>query len=771
MTPKPPLHRSPVPRSLLLLAATLASAIGLIVLQNVSPTAAAIMFIGAIAAWSTFTIYRFSHSGRSAFRTFWVAKRAYIYWGLGVGSVACMGLAAYCFMPANQGNLLIYAVTLTFFGGVGFMIALHGRQLMGANPSSVITQEVLTISPQSASLATPKWRLALQAVILLSGLVCLLCLIEINASFLKIPMLTGVSLHIQFALLCAALVGIAFGIGGFERSSRPIISTRATYLIPVICLFFITLLAFVVRLYLLGTAVHRFVDEVHFSTAVMTLLPGTPGTRLLEPFSGITAFPWLYPYLQSLTVRAFGRTLEGLRLVSVILGTLGIPAVYLLARALFDRRTALLAAFLLATFPPHIHFSRIGLNNIADPLFGTLALAFLVRGLRYNRRWDFALGGIALGLTQYFYEGGRFLFPALVIVWLAYQQVMTLLAYLWTAINRRRTTIATAPHKSRFRLLAFFLPAFLVALPIYTTLIGLHYPLDMRFKTVGVGGSYWLKVQETGRPQTFEQQLIRPLLVYVSQPETGLYYGGKEALVFAPLIPFLLLGVAALLAKPRAPGMLLLLLVAIASAGNMLLTESAISARYVVTFPALAIIMAVGLRTALDMLLPLRYPNPGRIMLLAAIAICLGAAQLIYYFGPHLQAYNAQMRVYPDAEDAMFRAIALPQGTQIHVYGDTVPTGSYLNGVVGYLADGFTVAVQVPNAITQQYVDGLSMGFNQAFFLTPDDGRTLAMLQTRFKNLQGPFSSPYLDPSFKQYWLYYAPAPRADKTGAIFAGM
>src|SRR5690606_27829994 len=113
-----------------------------------------------------------------------------------------------------------------------------------------------------------------------------------------------------------------------------------------------------------------------------------------------------------------GHNLTGLRIFSAVFGTLTVPALYLLARELFDRRTALLAALLLATFPPHIHFSRLGLNNIADPLFGVLALAFLVRGLKRGGLRDYALSGVMLGLTQYFYEGGKLLYPLLFGAWL-----------------------------------------------------------------------------------------------------------------------------------------------------------------------------------------------------------------------------------------------------------------------------------------------------------------------------------------------------------------
>jgi 4-amino-4-deoxy-L-arabinose transferase-like glycosyltransferase len=71
------------------------------------------------------------------------------------------------------------------------------------------------------------------------------------------------------------------------------------------------------------------------------------------------------------------------------------------------------------TFPPHIQFSRIALLHIADPLFGVLALWFLIRAIRSNRRLDWVLMGVSLGMTQYFFEAGRLFTGALILAWAA----------------------------------------------------------------------------------------------------------------------------------------------------------------------------------------------------------------------------------------------------------------------------------------------------------------------------------------------------------------
>lgn len=624
--------------------------------------------------------------------------------------------------------------------------------------------------------------LLVHGLALAAGALLLALLTEINTGLLNIAALRGVSLHAQFALLVVGLGLVALGLGGKLRCGQPehgsatvlqqgvdagklARSWRAAW--PLAALLAITALALALRLAGLGTAVRLFIDETHFSTAVMTLLPA-PNRPLLEPFSSITAFPWLYPYWQSLAVSAFGRSLEALRLVSAIIGALGAPALYLLARALFDRRTALLAALLLATFPPHIHFSRIGLNNIADPLMGTLALAFLMRGLRSGSQWDFALSGIALGLTQYFYEGGRFIFPILIILWLC-----------WRILTRR---MQPRDYEGLARCIA---AALLVALPIYITLLAGGFPLAQRFVTAGVGGSYWLRVQAYRALQSPEQQFIWPFTIYISQPETEQYYGGAFGLILPALAPFFLIGVFALLGRPRAPGIVLPLWALLTSLGNMLLTDSAISARYVVVFPALMLITAAGVRTTFTPLVRViarlqvhtrrarrwrsltdrpraqRSPKTDLATLaLLATGVGLAVIQAVYYFGPHLETYNRQLRPHPDAQDALFRAVGLPDGTQITIIGRNVPQADLLNGMMGYLDDGKPVAARAPAEVTAAYVAGLPEDVRHAFFIEREDVTTLNALRQRFA-LAGPYASPFELPPEKQFMLYYYEPPSA----------
>lgn len=154
-------------------------------------------------------------------------------------------------------------------------------------------------------------------------------------------------------------------------------------------------------------------DEASGGLSAVNFLQG----RANNLFSiGWFSFPSLFYGLESVSIRLFGQTIEALRLVSALAGALTVVGLYGLVRALFDRPTALLAAALLMAAHFHIHFSRIGLQNIWDGLFTTLALAGLWRGWKTGRRANFLLCGLALGLGQYFYISFRAM-PALLLVW------------------------------------------------------------------------------------------------------------------------------------------------------------------------------------------------------------------------------------------------------------------------------------------------------------------------------------------------------------------
>ena len=108
----------------------------------------------------------------------------------------------------------------------------------------------------------------------------------------------------------------------------------------------------------------------------------------------------------------FGRTWPGIRLLSIILGTLAVPLVYVVGRRLFAAPVGITAAAALAVSFWGLHYSRINLRHVSLPAFMllTFALYWLAVGrARQNRPALplFLAGGIVLGVGYYTYFASR----------------------------------------------------------------------------------------------------------------------------------------------------------------------------------------------------------------------------------------------------------------------------------------------------------------------------------------------------------------------------
>ena len=122
----------------------------------------------------------------------------------------------------------------------------------------------------------------------------------------------------------------------------------------------------------------------------------------------------LFIYLVALSVAVLGRSPGAIRIVAALLGALTIPATYLMAKAMFNRRIGLLAAAVTGLTLWHVNLSRIGFRAVAMPLLVALALWQLWLGLKDGDKRHFLAGGLLYGLTFYTYLAARFTIVALV---------------------------------------------------------------------------------------------------------------------------------------------------------------------------------------------------------------------------------------------------------------------------------------------------------------------------------------------------------------------
>lgn len=154
----------------------------------------------------------------------------------------------------------------------------------------------------------------------------------------------------------------------------------------------------------------------------------------------------IFTYLMALSSAAFGPNWLGIRFWAPFLSLLGLAATCALARRLFDRRVALVAAGAMAIAVWPIFFARLGLRlNLLPGLLCATLLAFW-NGLetplaadgklsRQGWRW-FLLAGVLLGVTLHTYLASRAA-PILLAAFVAYLALFhrPLLRGRWLAVG------------------------------------------------------------------------------------------------------------------------------------------------------------------------------------------------------------------------------------------------------------------------------------------------------------------------------------------------
>ncbi len=665
----------------------------------------------------------------------------------------------------------VVTIAATSYGAIRDALISAWQSIALGIRESTRPADLLSDEHEQAVNPRAHWRAAAVGVIIL----CVLAingLQETSAEIFGLRWLWYTSQHIQFVLFVVGVTLVVYGFGGGRLSFTKLIDRifdSKPFQKHRLILYTILLLAATVRVWDLefgGT--HRFIDEIYYANAV-TRMWDSGHNKLLIPFNDeVTAFSWLFPYVQYWSVGITGPSLTGLRLVSGAFGTLTVLALYFLAKVLFDRKTALLTALFLATFPPHVHFSRIGINNIADPLFGVLTLAFLARGLKVGRRMDFAVAGACLGMTQYFYEGGRLLYPPLVVGWLMW----VIVARFW----RRRVWDARFWHN----VLVFFVVFAIVAIPFYYTLIAQSRPLTRRLDVMGRSTGSWEKLfsnPEETPINSYLKLIAVPLQSYVQIPETGWFYASGQGggLVLHLTVPLFLLGAALAFWWIRSPGGGLLAIWLLATAaGNSLLSDGLWAARYVVVFPAMSLTIAVGLRYTLPLILPdewfvgtkrTKYISSLQQMVIIALSLGVTAYQIGYYFGQHLPRFDEHFYKAPaadgflvkDGDDVLFRAVQLPPNTHVYVIGRTIMWPIDIATTLRFWGrhDDMRMKQESPESFTSAYLNSLPRGVNYAFFLEPEDGETYGLIRQYFTLDRATFS-PYDVPLNRQFALYFA---------------
>ncbi|MFZ4814672.1 MAG: ArnT family glycosyltransferase [Phototrophicaceae bacterium] len=598
---------------------------------------------------------------------------------------------------------------------------------------------------------------------LVIGVLCLTAATEISAGFLGWP-LEGVSIHIQHGLWLAGCIlsisGLIGRSGTANTEGLPVVPSEA------FALALILLAAFLLRVWHTQSALRLSVDENAMMQAIMEMR-AKPTLRLLVPITVLWPHPWVFPYWQWMAAEGFGYGFVALRLPSAVLGTFAVGATAWLGRALFqDRRVGVGAALILATLPAHMHFSRLGLPNIADASFGVCAIAALVTAIRHRDPRAWILSGACLALTHYFYEGGRLFFTPLVIL---------VVGGLWWAKRPQFDGRGV-----RLALLAFGL---LVA-PVYLVRLAYHAPLTQRLGEVRLTANDWANVllASGDHLETYAERFSRPLRLWVGMPDQSPHYRGQAAPLWG--LGLFWVGVLALIQDVRhgrRAGALLLLWLGLNIGGDFLVLKNGQLTRYILSMPVLALLIAFGAVRLIGWLTARWRLSAWRVLpIVFGILACAGVTHYWALDLPTLKTVARQERIGRDLEDVVWRVMALPSGTtatiitqppfdlayhrEILAYLDAQDARRTLNGAWTGEIPGYYEAMQArvrsriaPHYRLLDYTAQLQISPPYAVFVEPQDSAARKRLQVRFGKLPAPQISPFELAPDEMMLLYYWP--------------
>jgi 4-amino-4-deoxy-L-arabinose transferase-like glycosyltransferase len=328
----------------------------------------------------------------------------------------------------------------------------------------------------------------------------------------------------------------------------------------------ITLLGFGLRLHTLDS-LPLLIDEIGFAARASDILHGQH-IPIFAP--GHNGNPATYSWLLAGAAGLWGQNAFALRLLSLACGTLCIPAAYALGQTWWGRELGLLAAAFLATYPAHVHFSRLALYNSVDPLFALLALTVLARAVRHGRLTDYVMVGVLAGVAQYFYHGSRLL-PVLIVVYMI-QGFVTAKPLL---MKRAFAPLGLCVMSLSFALIALprFAPLLAGGLPLTGNLEGVRLPSDLA------------------------DNALRSLLAWVGQPDVSPFWLSSTSLLPLSALLAFGLGVMVCLRNWRDPRHIVLLLTLILTTifGGVIWAAAPLYVRYLTALPALVLLVGIGI--------------------------------------------------------------------------------------------------------------------------------------------------------------------------------
>ncbi|KAA3664363.1 MAG: methyltransferase domain-containing protein [Chloroflexi bacterium] len=192
------------------------------------------------------------------------------------------------------------------------------------------------------------------------------------------------------------------------------------WLLPLI--FF--LVAFGIRV--VNLSEHPFIlngIEASLGLDVVRISNGT----LQNPFgTGWLGNPTLSSFLMAIPVKILGPSVFSIRFWSPLIGAITVAIAYVIGKRLYGREVGIVTAVLLTGSHFHLHYSRLGMSNIWDPMLVLLALGITavaweltLENETFIKRRQWLWAGAFIGLNAYFFTSSHLLpiILAVLLVW------------------------------------------------------------------------------------------------------------------------------------------------------------------------------------------------------------------------------------------------------------------------------------------------------------------------------------------------------------------
>lgn len=460
----------------------------------------------------------------------------------------------------------VFGLILYAFAGLIFIVALH---TWGERPVAFV---ITTDNPRPR---IPRFGLWITSL----GLAGVTAFFTANPNELPYALPFGIVSCISVSLFSFSVLYDEKWLPPSIQQTKTWINTHKAELLLVLI---ILIAAFLIRFVNLELNPYSFInDEGEMGKNGACIMQGTC-LEILE--TGWSQQPRLAFLPTGLSVSLLGRTALAVRLPSALIGTLAVLAVYLFSREVFDKRTAWVAASILAALPVHVHFSRLGVDNIMDSLTTALILWLVFRGIKRSSTLSFLAAGIIGGLCFYTYPGSR-LAPAIGLFILGYMGLRT-----------RKVLKAQGRN-----FLIYSLALAITAAPIISYFVTHIQNFSARMNIVGIFvNSTFQNEMMTYNKSAFEVitgQVMKSSLVFIATGAPWNFYNSPKPYLVPLLAIFFMLGLVYTLWRikdPRYLGLFVWFWAAIIL-GSCLTVGPPSSQRMLASISALAIITAIGI--------------------------------------------------------------------------------------------------------------------------------------------------------------------------------